>query len=65
MRAGTIVGLAGLAGSVFLIVVGILGRRRPVGSRRRTTPVFWLGVVGLLLSAGWLILGAYIDAVTS
>jgi hypothetical protein len=65
-RDGAIVGLAGLAVSAALVTGGwILFRRLRPRGRARATVMLSFGLAGLALSAGWLLLGAYIDAVTS
>jgi hypothetical protein len=65
-RDGVIVGLAGLAASAALVTSGwILMRRLRPGRRGLVTVILSLGLVGIAVSAGWLLLGAYIDAVTS
>ncbi|HSE82217.1 MAG TPA: hypothetical protein VLA87_11105 [Gaiellaceae bacterium] len=63
-RDGVIVGLAGLTASAVLVVAGVSLHRRAPPGRRLGVVIVVLGLVGLAASAGWLILGAYIDAVT-
>jgi hypothetical protein len=59
MRAFVLAGLLGLAGSSVLIVIGL-----SVPDRRwHRVTVVSLGVLGVVLSAGWLALGYYVDAV--
>lgn len=60
--------IAGLVGIVLSILVLVVGQRL---YRRRFELKGWLwtlmllvGILGLIASVGWLLLGAYIDAVT-
>jgi hypothetical protein len=58
-----IVGLAGLIGSVVVIVGGLRMHRSPSERRGWIGAVtLLLGILGLVASAGWLILAAYVDA---
>ena len=64
-REGVIVGLAGLMVSAILIAAGtILLRRVPPDRRRVGILILAVGALALAASAGWLVLGVYIDAVT-
>lgn len=63
MEDWLIVGLAGLIGSVVLIVGG-LRMHRSLSERQGWigAVTFLLGILGLVASAGWLILARYADA---
>ena len=51
--------------SAMLIAAGTILQRRVTSDRRRLgIPILSVGALGLAASAGWLVLGAYIDAVT-
>jgi hypothetical protein len=63
-RDGVIVGWAGITVSVALLLGGVvLYRSSSRGSRGLA--MLLLGLFGLVASAGWLILDAYIDSHTS
>jgi hypothetical protein len=59
MRAGVLTGLLGLAGSIVLVGVALFVpcRRGP-----RVT-LLSLGLLGVVLSGSWLVLGYYVDSV--
>lgn len=63
-REGVVVGLVGIAGSIAILIVAVILHRSPSSSGRGWLGVLMLpvGIVGLLASVGWLILGAYVDA---
>jgi hypothetical protein len=62
-REGVIVGFAGITASAALLVGGAILYRSPsVGRGWLGLLMVLLGVLGLVASAGWLILGAYIDS---
>jgi hypothetical protein len=59
MRSGVLVGLLGLAGSSVLVIVGL----SVPGRRLHRVTLVSLGLLGVVLSAGWLALGYYVDSV--
>ena len=59
MRAWVLAGVLGLAGSAVLLIVGLSVPRR----RSHRVTFVSLGLLGVVLSLGWLALGSYVDAV--
>ena len=59
MPAWVLAGLLGLAGSSVLIVVGL----SVPGKRWHGVTLVALGLLGIILSAGWLALAYYVDSV--
>jgi hypothetical protein len=62
-REGVVVGLVGIAGSIAILIAAVVLHRSPSSARGWLGVLMWpVGIVGLLASVGWLILGAYVDA---
>jgi len=60
-----IAGLVGIVLSILVLVVGLrLYRRRFQLKGWLGTLMLLVGILGLIASGGWVLLGAYVDAVT-